>query len=367
MRRLRGFTLIEIAVVLGIVLIVLSLGLTAISSQLSSASYSITKKRQDAIKEALIAYLGANKKLPCPQVPTAGTPVDGMAPPQAGSPFAVCPQAFGTIPFATLGLAREMGEDGWGNLFSYQVFAEANPTCPGPARDWANSDCFGAGKTGGITVRDGTVAAWTNLSATVVAVVISHGPNGLGGWVAAQGTRNASPNICEEAQNVYRNTAGITWPGTCAAYASNIYYKGESQQNDDVVAYLTDGDALQPLIKQGTVLSKTSQVNVDLQTLNDQTLSAKRAGITMSGSPPAPAGCATVVGNTSAMLDPWGNPYVIADSGVGGFPICVCSGNSVPITSNTSTCPVLPVTAVCKNINVNVFNAYLLKAGFSGC
>ena len=49
MDRARGFSLVEIAMVVAIALILLSLGLTAINSQLSSTAYSITKKRQDAI------------------------------------------------------------------------------------------------------------------------------------------------------------------------------------------------------------------------------------------------------------------------------------------------------------------------------
>ncbi len=293
MRRSRGFTLIEIAVVLGIVLIIISLGLTAISSQLSSASYSITKKRQDAIKEALIAYLGANKRLPCPFVP-AGVAVTGIAPNQNAGPPPACPQVFGAVPFATLGLAREVGEDGWGNLFSYGVYSvPVLNSCPGAGIDWANSTCFGAGKTGGLTVKDGTVVTSTNLATSVVAVVISHGVNGLGAWVAAQGTRNAPPLTCEEAQNA----VGITWPASCAAaYTANVFYKGESQANDDVVAYLTATDLLQPLTKQGTILSATAQVNVDLQTLVEQAIALNTASATC-GNPP------------SLGADPWGYTY----------------------------------------------------------
>ncbi|HYK14133.1 MAG TPA: hypothetical protein VEW70_09125, partial [Burkholderiales bacterium] len=209
--------------VVAIALILLSLGLTAINSQLSSTAYSITKKRQDAIKDALIGYLGARKSFPCPYVAVAGTAATGIAPAQTGAPLA-CPLAFGVVPYTTLGLAREMAEDGWGNLISYQVYS-VPAVCPSTGTDWANSSCFGAGKTGAIVVNDGTVGAPTPLVANAIAVLVSHGANGLGAWVAAQGTRNANPVTCEEAHN--GRIAGV--PG-CVLVA-NTYYKGESQAN----------------------------------------------------------------------------------------------------------------------------------------
>ncbi|MEO7727687.1 MAG: prepilin-type N-terminal cleavage/methylation domain-containing protein, partial [Burkholderiales bacterium] len=223
----RGFSLVEVAVVVAIGLILLSLGLTAINAQLGSASYSLTKKRSEAVKDALVSYLGANKRLPCPYAPVPGTAVTGIAPPQTVAVPPACPQVFGTVPFATLGLTRETAEDGWGNLLSYQIYSvPAAGSCPGVGVDWANSSCFGAGKIGGISVSDGIVTAPIPLATGVIAGVISHGANGLGAWVAAQGTRNASPLTCEELQN----TGGsLSSPSCATAYVANSLYKGESQ------------------------------------------------------------------------------------------------------------------------------------------
>ena len=396
----RGFTLIEIAVVLGIIMIVLSLGLTAISSQLASASYTITKKRQDAIKDALINYFGAHNSLPCPEVPNNGNPVDGVAP--ANPP--ACP-AFGVVPFKTLGLASELAQDGWGNLMSYQLYSDATPVCPGVGRDWGNSQCFGAGKTGALTVRDGLVtdAVPVNLTTSVVAVVISHGVNGLGAWVAAQGTRNAPPMTCEEAQNA----VGTAFPSSACAgslYAPNIFYKGEKQGNDDVVAYLTASDVFQPLMKQGTVVSTNAQVNLDLQTLYLQALALKSTFVnTIPGTvgppatPPTAAGCKTPVNPPSppapanalttmlaSMRDPWGNPYVVDETSSGvvspgvpeinGFPICIYSlgdpsanppGQPASRASGITCSCSLPT--ICKSISESSFNVYIANSGTPAC
>ena len=339
MNRARGFSLVEIAMVVAIALILLSLGLTAINSQLSSTAYSITKKRQDAIKDALIGYLGARKSFPCPYVVVAGTAATGIAPAQTGAPLA-CPQAFGVVPYTTLGLAREMAEDGWGNLISYQVYS-VPAVCPSTGTDWANSSCFGAGKTGAIVVNDGTVGAPTPLVANAIAVLVSHGANGLGAWVAAQGTRNANPVTCEEAHN--GRIAGV--PG--CVLAANTYYKGESQANDDVVTYLTASDALQPLAKQGTINSAATQVNLDLQTLYDQAIANNTTTPTCTTAPPL-------------FADPWGNAYL--DLGASGAILfCFYSTANMAGVAPTSPCTCSPPT-VCRPLDRATVNIYRNRA-----
>ncbi len=363
-----GFTLIEIAVVLGIVMIVLSLGLTAISAQLSSASYTITKKRQDAIKDALVGYFGAHNSLPCPYAPVLGTPAAGTFTGEVG---AACPQPFGTVPFAALGLAREIGEDGWGNLFSYQVYTDAVPGCPGTGRDWANPSCFGTGKSGSLTVNDGAVGASTLLSSSGVAVVVSHGINGLGAWVAAQGTRNAPPLTCVEVQNAGGppSGGGITWPAGCpGAYTPNTFYKGESQANDDVVAYLTATDLLQPLIKQGALNSPAAQVNVDLQTLYDQAIASS---ITPLNCPqPLTLLPALPVIPPTWGVDPWGNSYgVFAEPSPYDPALCLYStgGTGVAPTGAALTACACTLPAICRSVTKATLTNYRLKASATPC
>ena len=340
MKRNYGFSLIEMAIVVAIGATLLTLGLAALNSQSNSAGYSITKKRQDLIKDALIAYLGANKKVPCPYVPTAGSAATGMAPAQSGAP-PVCPQAFGTLPFATLGLAREIGEDGWGNLFSYQIYAAPTPACPGVGRDWGNSACFGAGKTGGLTINDGMVAAPSLLASNVVVVIISHGANGLGAWVAAQGSRNANPVTCEEAHN-----AQIA---TVCALAANTYYKGESQANDDVVAYLTASDAIQPLVKQGAINSAIAQVNNDLQTLYDQAIANN------TGS----ADCTNAPSSLGTLIDPWGNAYANVPPVSANLFCLYSTGCTGSAPANTCICN---SPAICRSVEKTLVGNYRNRA-----
>ncbi len=303
-RKCHGFSLIEMAIVLVIVMSVLTLGLGALSSIMTSSAHSETKARQTRIKDALTAYLGANKRLPCPNIPIAGTTVSGIEDTLAGA----CVSTFGVVPFTTLGLSRDVAEDGWGNLISYQVYVSTpTPTCPGTGSDWSNKDCFGAGKTGGIQIMDGPVSTPTTIATGVAAVLVSHGPNGLRAW-GRQGTRNAAPTTCMEAHNsLFGTFIGCN-------LAANRFFKGEQSGNDDVVAFLPADDIFQTLSKQGAILSATAQVAEDLRTIAYQKMEEK-----------ALVGCAGAVSTgTIPPLDPWGNAYVI--SNLSGFPIQICSG-----------------------------------------
>ncbi len=339
MKRNYGFSLIEMAIVVAIGATLLTLGLAALNSQSNSAGYSITKKRQDLIKDALIAHLGANKRFPCPYVPTIGSAATGMAPPACPQVGGVLP--FGTIPFATLGLAREIGEDGWGNLFSYQIYSDAPaPACPGPGRDWGNKLCFGAGKIGGLTIKDGAA----DLSSDLVAVVISHGANGLGAWVAAQGTRNANPVSCEEAHNARIVTVGCT-------LTANRYYKGDTQTNDDVVAYMIASDAILPLVKQGAINSDVAQVNNDLQTLYEQAIANNTSSLDCTN-PPSSLG---------TLIDPWGNAYAnIPPPPVSANLFCLHStGGTGSAPANTCICS---SPAICRSVEKTLVSNYRNRA-----
>jgi prepilin-type N-terminal cleavage/methylation domain-containing protein len=327
--RARGFSLIELSVVLVLLTIVLGLGLGALNAQFQSANATVTKKRQELIREALIAHLGAARRLPCADDPTTGG-VTGTED---------CPATFGVLPYAILGLARESAEDGWGNLFSYGVFAAPTPTCPGSGIDWKNATCFGEGKSGGFTVNDGTVAAATPLTTNAIALVIAHGPNGLGAWTR-EGTRNASPVGCEEAHNA--SFAG----GGCTLLA-NTFFRGERQDVDDVVAYLGAGEAIQQLARQGVLKPAPARMGEDMQTAVDTVLGAF-----------ATAGC-TVIPSAPTGIDPWGNAYASTVSLAGSSIYQISSGGCPTCT------PAVPATG--RSLTKTELNAYLLKATLPTC
>jgi prepilin-type N-terminal cleavage/methylation domain-containing protein len=364
----QGFTLIEMAVVLVIIATIMTLGLGALTTLMTTSSYSATKAKQARIKDALIAYLGANRRLPCPDDPTGG--ITGTEDLAGGSCSAA--SNFGVVPWATLGLGRDVAEDDWGGFFSYQVYAGGG-ACPGTGLDWTRDTCFGEGKSGGLWVYSGLLRSPPALAAMAyyaagppivdsraVAAIVSHGPNSLGAW-AREGTRNAMPpaSSCEETLNASRSISG--GPG-CSSLPSSpptpgtTFITGERTENDDVVAYLTATETINRLAKQGDILSATAKVNEDLGTI-----ARDQIGQVLSAAyPPAPGSAPPVLTCPLAIcLDPWGNPYL--------YP-----GNIASIDDHGVVTPVAGATsAICiysfgPNGTVNTARASCSSAGGGG-
>lgn len=370
----QGFTLVELSVVIVIIALVMTLGLGALNALLGSAASTETKARQARFKEALIAYLGSNKRLPCPDVPnnTNGpgdaSGVSGIEDRNAG----VCVNSNGVIPYASLGLSREMAEDGWGNYMSYQVFFEGGAgACPGTKVDWTDSNCFGEGKAGGIWVYRGMLAnpeglAFYNTASVppadsrAVAVIVSHGPNGLGAWTR-QGRQNVgSPaGACEEILNATRAVGGgcaglpvppglILIPPLAAPAATTTYFTGERAENDDVVGYLTAGEAIASLAKQGAMLVPTAKANDDIRRIMEdvkgQANALRSTNLHPFSIPPW----------ALDSKDPWGRDYMITDtvttvisatgtvSSSGAAAVCIYSlgPDGAANTTTTTTCVV---------------------------
>lgn len=110
-----GFTLAEMAVVVFIMGIAMSMGLKMTNANLDNSAYSTTKAKQERIKIALIGYLRSNGVLPCPDNST------GISTGVAAGSCSASAQGYGVVPWQTLGLSRDAAQDGWGNLFSYRV------------------------------------------------------------------------------------------------------------------------------------------------------------------------------------------------------------------------------------------------------
>lgn len=328
----RGFSLIELSVVLVLLTIVLGLGLGALNAQFQSASATVTKKRQELIREALIAHLGAAKRLPCADDPTVGG-VNGVE---------NCEATFGIVPYATLGLARESAEDGWGNLFSYAVYADAAPTCPGSGKDWKNAACFGEGKSGGFTINDGTVSAATAVTTGAIAVIVSHGANGLGAWTR-EATRNVSPTACEEAHNSQQ--------AACTLVA-NTFYRGERADVDDVVAYLNASEAIAELARQGAVKSAPARMTEDMQAAIDTVLGAI-----------ATNGCTAGYSITlPTQYDPWGTAYTSSTVTPSISPVYQISSSGC---TGTTCAP--QVAATTRQLLKGVVDGYRSKRGQPPC
>ena len=189
-----GFTLIEIAVVLFIIVLVLGSILVPLTTQVEQRQVSDTEKTLSEIREALLGFAVANGYLPCPDKTTAlpggGTANDGVEDVVAGTGACVATNE-GNVPWATLGVGPV---DVWGNRFRYQVNSNFSTRSPGAT--------FTLTSTSNIIVCSASACGATaRYTSDAVAVIISLGRNGYGAINSNTGTANTAPTSADEIQN----------------------------------------------------------------------------------------------------------------------------------------------------------------------
>lgn len=171
-----GFSLIELAIVIAIVGLIAATGLSLLTGSLRNTQLRTTQARLDQAVEAVLAYRAVQGRLPCPADGDAapGTSGYGRAQPETGQGTCTVPPANGVLPWRTLGLADPTALDGWNRLISYRVTPQL-------------ATVSGAGAPDGLDIRyrDAPAAAGTPAAFAV----LSHGPNGLGAWLAQTGNR----------------------------------------------------------------------------------------------------------------------------------------------------------------------------------
>jgi prepilin-type N-terminal cleavage/methylation domain-containing protein len=202
---MRGFTLIELAVVIAIVALMLGALLVPLATQIQGQNIKETRDTLEGIKEALMGYAMTQGRLPCPD--TDATP-DGLE----NDPCGVWPQSVeGFLPYNDLGVPAT---DAWGRLFRYAVVSEfTEQTVPGapPATngqldlgDWLFATIIVDTRGDDPAVGGGgETKELIRLSTRTPAVVLSVGSNGFGGtWLGSAGTLPGTAAATDERINV---------------------------------------------------------------------------------------------------------------------------------------------------------------------
>ena len=197
-RRARGFTLTELAVVFTIISLLLAAAMYTLSAQTEQRDFEETRRRLEAARDLLLAFALVNGRLPCPASTTTGATAGLEAPAGGGTCTAPGPYG-GWLPARSIGFqvtdAAGNAVDAWGNAIRYAVSGTA-PTCvTAPATPHftnttnlrANgiscqpNDLVVCQSASGITATTcGTAVAVTNQT-TLVAIAFSTGKNGASG------------------------------------------------------------------------------------------------------------------------------------------------------------------------------------------
>jgi prepilin-type N-terminal cleavage/methylation domain-containing protein len=336
-----GFTLVELAVVLFIVGILASVGLSTLNAQMASASISATKKKQETIKNALISYLGKYNRLPCPAIDNSGLESRVLTNAPAYCIDTTGKSAYlGILPYATLGLPKSAALDGWENFFSYAVstqwtltYSIAGPIVGGTSTN-VSSQAFNVGDSGIIAVNNrspATSSTPTPISSNAAVFIVSHGKNGLGAFTT-KGTQNVSPTPgTDELANVPVPT---TWAVPSAFYQREYTDIAVPTYGafDDVTQFLNPSDLITPLILDGALQSAQSQWSQQITNINNALIGAMFNNSLCA--PPASQSAfnSLLAANGIPPVDPWGGTLTYT---AGSF--CRLNNNGMYKTSNCAS------------------------------
>lgn len=230
----KGFTLVEIAIVMLIITLLLAGLVPTISSQVEQRQSNETRKQLEEIQQALIGYAVAKGYFPCPAVSAAS----GVEDRTAGA--CTLGKRVGLLPWSELGVSKT---DSWGRMFRYSVTpAFANSTTPFTLT--ASRDIT-------IQTRTSVTAPLTNFSnaSDIPAVVLSNGPNGIFGTldngVSIPNTAPSSNNVND--QNTNGTGGGTTFVSRDFAAPTN----GSDLAFDDLVVWISPNTLFNRMVAAG--------------------------------------------------------------------------------------------------------------------
>lgn len=252
--KIKGYTLVELAVVLVIVGLLLGGLMVPLTAQTDMKAFTETNNTLDDVRNSLIGYAIANGRLPCPATSTSNgleAPVGGGAcTAKIGTDIAV-----GYLPAATLGItpidSLGFGLDGWGresrNRIRYAVSTKTvngivNPftTVNGMKSATIN---FMASTTPLLTVCSaaptGAVCGGAQLSNSAVFVIYSVGKNSATGGV---GNEAANPNP---------NTADADGNGVPDADDGVFVSREQETAFDDIVQWVSSANLISRMVAAG--------------------------------------------------------------------------------------------------------------------
>lgn len=220
MKRTRGFTLIELAIVLVVITILIGGLAVPLSAQIQTRRVAETKQTLNEARDAIYGYAMTHNSydpnrrlLPCPD--TTG---DGREDRDASDN--ACIDYVGWLPWVDLGAAAQ---DAWGNRIRYAVhppLARKSDGLPPPS---APTNMLLV-----CTLSTCSPNSPDVVTANVAFVLLSHGPNGWGGR-NVNGSTLAAPTGANELANLDTDRVYVSRPPSLPGQPAGEY--------DDIVQW----------------------------------------------------------------------------------------------------------------------------------
>lgn len=254
--RRSGFTLLEMSLVLVVLSLILTGGLTILNQTVRMQRSGDVQAKLDRIEKAITNYRRLHNKLPCPADGTIplinpsgvfqadfGVEVDSSGGGSCtGATFTDGSNTVGgVVPVRTLGLADEDAFDPWGGRFMYIVDKRVTKTESSSTTFY--SSCTSAITTcgpkdttvGSIRVNDGSGTARTS---SAILLIMSFGGNGHGAYQGSGAIKSWGSTNADEQKNCH-----CTSTGAAAAFdATFVMHPPKALESmksgfDDIIRY----------------------------------------------------------------------------------------------------------------------------------
>lgn len=232
--RPRGFSLIELAIVLVVVALLVGGLLVPLTMQVEQQRIRETQKTLEEIKEALVGFAIANGRLPRPAVSASNgseNAVDCVS-------DAACT---GFIPWATLGVSKL---DSWGKMIRYSVTPDFAKSVPFTLNATAATKTIQTRDNAGAFTYLAGQAACSAVNQCMPAVIFSHGKNNWGtGDSGSPFADGSASNVDEDANN----TASTNFISRTITESAT----GAGGEFDDLVTWLSPNILFNRMVAAG--------------------------------------------------------------------------------------------------------------------
>ena len=248
----KAFTLIELSIVLVIAAIMISTSLSSSVETLRRTKEKATKLKMEEVYKAIGNYNRTCRRSTIFKKKKDSDSTYGLSAPvvsgECNGP-GVYQNAtggvlfYGALPVKTLGLLPDMGEDGFGNKFSYMVH-----------KNGITVDSFSTAAEGALLISEVRNSGEIRSSWKEIFIIISHGANGYNAFPANSSVQNSASPFVDEWGNSIQSINDADSPPR-ASYNEHLYATHtQNEVFDDMLFYKTKSQIIvdfnaMPLLK----------------------------------------------------------------------------------------------------------------------